>query len=62
MRRGLEDEQGQWGKQIRDDWKKKGVKSVKQWCEKVEDRCWLANRLGGNKKKGDASTMTPGIT
>ena len=56
MRRELEDDQSQWGKQIRGDWKKMDVKSVKQWCEKVEDRCWLANKLGKKKKKGDASS------
>ena len=46
MRRELQDEQSGWGKQIREEWKKIGVKSVKQWCEKIEDRGWLASRIG----------------
>ena len=55
MRREIEDDQSQWGKRIKEYWKKMGVKSVKQWCEKVEDRGWLANKLGRKKKKGEAS-------
>ena len=48
-REPLEQHSG-WGKQIRDEWTKLGVKSVKQWCEKVEDREWLASRIGGKTK------------
>ena len=36
-------------------WNKMGVRSVKQWCEKIEDREWLASRIGG-KKKGKRGT------
>ena len=50
MRWELEDEQSRWGEQIREEWKKLGVGSVKQWCEKVEDRNWLASKIGGRKK------------
>ena len=38
------------GNKIREEWKKMGVRSVKQWCEKIEDREWLASRIGGKKK------------
>ena len=31
MRRELEDEQSRWGEQIREEWKKLGVNTVKQW-------------------------------
>ena len=53
MRRELENEQSRWGEQIREEWEKLGVGSVKQWCEKVEDRSWLASKIGGRKKKGE---------
>ena len=52
MRRELEDEQSRWGEKIREEWKKLGVKTVKQWCKKVEDRGRLASRIGSKKKKG----------
>ena len=52
MRRELEDEQSRWGEQIRrKEWEKLDVGSVKQWCEKVEDRSWLASKIGGRKKE-----------
>ena len=51
MRRELEDEQSGGGEQKREEWKMLGVKSVKQWCEKVEDRSWLASKIGGRKKE-----------
>ena len=49
MRRELQDEQSGWGKQIREECKKIGVSSVEQWCEKIEDREWLASRIEGGK-------------
>ena len=55
MRRELEDEQSRWGEQIREEWKKLGVGSVKQWCEKVEDPSWLASRIANRMKKGIVS-------
>ena len=45
MRRELLDGQSGWGVQIREEWTKLGVNSVKQWCAKIEDREWLANRI-----------------
>ena len=39
MRRELEDEQSTWGKQMREEWRKLGVRLVQTWCDKVEDRC-----------------------
>ena len=51
MRRELEDEQSRWGEQIREEWKKLGVNTVKQWCKKVEDWGWLASRIGSSKKR-----------
>ncbi len=51
MRRELQDEQSGWGKQIRQEWEKMGVRSVKQWCEKIEDPEWLESRIGGKKGK-----------
>ena len=60
MRRELEDDQSQWGQRVRVEWKKMDMKSRKQWCAKVEDCCWLASKLGGNKKKGDATTTLGG--
>ena len=39
-----------------EEWGKKGIRHVKEWCEKVEDHCWLASKLGsGKKRKGKAS-------
>ena len=49
MRRELQDEQSGWRKQIREEWKKMGVKSVKQW--KIEDREWLEAGLGAKRRE-----------
>ena len=55
MQRELEDEQSRWGEQITEEWGNIGARSVTQWYEKVEDRCWLASKLGsGKKRKGKA--------
>ena len=51
MRRELQDEQSRWGEQIREEWKKGGVESVKQWCEKVENWAWMASKIGSSKKE-----------
>ena len=59
MRREIEDEKSGWGEQIREEWKKLGVGSVKQWCEKVENRGWLASKIESRKKeKGKNSKGT----
>ena len=51
MRRELQDEQSGWGKQIKEEWKKMGVRSVKQCCcEKVEERGWLASKIGEERR------------
>jgi len=30
----------------KEDWKDVGVKSIRGWCNKVEDRGWMASKLG----------------
>ena len=43
--------QGRWREQMREEWEKIGARTVKQCCKKVEDRCWLASKLGSGKNK-----------
>ena len=56
MRKEIEDAQSKWGKQMREEWKKIGVRTVKRCCENVEDRCWLASKIGSNKKRKGKSS------
>ena len=59
MRRELEDEQSRWGEQIREERKKIGMESVKQWCEKVEEWGWLASAgLAGSRRRASAAAQT----
>ena len=51
MQRELEDAESIWGQQTWEDWKKMGVRTIKQWCEKIEDRGWLSSKLGSRKQK-----------
>ena len=51
MVREIEDEKSKWGSRLKEDWKELGVNSVRGWCNKVKDRCWLASKLVGIKKK-----------
>ena len=30
---------------------KLGVRTIQQWCEKVEGRGWLSSKMGSSKKK-----------
>jgi len=54
MVRQIEDEKSKWGSRLMEDWKELGVNSIRGWCSKVKDRCWLASKLerGRMKKKG----------
>ena len=41
---------------MREEWKRIGVLNAKEWYKKVEDRCWLASKIGsGKKRKGQSS-------
>ena len=51
MVREIEDGKSKWGSRLKEDWKELGVNSVRGWCNKVKDRCWLASKLVGSKKK-----------
>ena len=51
MVREIEDGKRKWGTRLKEDWKELGVYSVRRWCNKVKDRCWLASKLVGSKKK-----------
>ena len=52
MVREDEDEKSKWGSRLKEEWKTLGVNTVRGWCNKVEDRCWLASKLvESNKKK-----------
>jgi len=51
MAREIEDEKSKWGSTLKEDWKELGVNSVRGWCNKVKDRCWLASKLDGSRKK-----------
>ena len=52
MVREVEDGKSKWGIRLKEDWKELGVNSLRGWCKKVKDRCWLASKLvGSNKKK-----------
>ena len=60
MVREVEDGKSKWGSRLKEDWKELGVNSVRGWCNKVKDRCWLASKLDGSKKtkkkaKGDTT-------
>ena len=41
---------------MKKDWKELGVNSVRGWCNKVKDRCWLASKLDGGSKKRKKKT------
>jgi len=51
MVREIEDRKSKWGSRLKEAWKQLGVNSVRRWCNKVKDRCWLASKLDGSKKK-----------
>ena len=51
MVREVEEGKSKRGSRLKEDWKELGVNSVRGWCNKVKDRCWLASKLDGNKKK-----------
>ena len=51
MVREIEDEKSKWGSRLKEDWKEFGVNSVRGWRNKVKDRCWLASKLVGGRKK-----------
>jgi len=51
MVREVEDEKSKWGSRLEEDWKELGVNTVRGWCNKVKDRCWLASKLDRSKKK-----------
>jgi len=62
--REVEDGESKWEIRLKEDrtqlgeWKKLGVDSIREWCNKVKDRCWLASKLkvGRNKRKGKKKT------
>ena len=49
--REIEDGKSKWGSRLKDDRKELGVNSVRGWCNKGKDRCWLASKLVGSKEK-----------
>ena len=51
MVREVEDGKSKWGSRLKEDWKELGVNSIRGWCNKVKDRCWLASKLEGGRKK-----------
>ena len=51
MLRQIEDEKSKWGSRLMEDWKKLGVYSIRGWSNKVKDRCRLASKLEGARKK-----------
>ena len=51
MVREIEDGKSKWESRLKEDWKELGVNSVRGWCNKVKDRCWLASKLDGSKKQ-----------
>ena len=51
MAREVEDGKSKRGVELKEEWKTLGVNTVRGWCNKVKDRCWLASKLGGSKKK-----------
>ena len=50
MKRELEDDGSGWGRQVREDWKRLGVRSVEEWHSKVQDRKWLSLRTGKRRQ------------
>ena len=50
MKRELEDDGSGWGRQVREDWKRLGVRSVEEWHSKVQDRKWLSLRMGKRRQ------------
>ena len=51
MVREIEDEKSKWGSRLKEEWKELGVETVRGWCNKGKDRCWLASKLVGGSKK-----------
>ena len=56
MVREAEDGKSKWGIKLKEEWKELGVDTVRGWCNKVKDRCWLASKLGGGRGKGKKKT------
>jgi len=57
MVREVEDEKSKWGSKLNEDWKELRVNTVRGWCNKLKDRCWLASKIReGQKKKGKKKT------
>ena len=50
MVREIEDEKSKWGSRLKEDYKELGVNSIRGWCNKVKNRCWLASKLEGYRK------------
>ena len=52
--REVEDGKSKWGSRLKEAWKTLGINTVRGWCNKVTDRCWLASKTEGRKKKEDS--------
>ena len=63
MVREIEDGKSKKGSRLKKDWKALGVNSVRGWCNKVKDRCWLASKLDGGQEdeKGKKAKVGTGI-
>ena len=58
MVRGIEDEKSKWSSRLKEDRKESGVNTVREWCNKVKDRGWLASKMGeGRKTKKGKKTI-----
>ena len=61
MVREIEDEKSKWGSRLKEDWKELGVNTVRGWCNKVKDRCWLASKGGGREDRKGVETQHAGM-
>ena len=44
--------------QLKEEWEALGFETVRGWCNKVEDKGWLASKLGRGRKKKPGTKKT----
>ena len=61
MKRELEDDGSGWGRQVREDWKRLGVRSVEEWHSKVQGYLYGRAKGGKRRRRGSCKAATRNI-